>query len=350
MNQQIRAIAVVVVSVVTGGLLAFGALHLLRPADKPQVVEPQRDISAIVAAPESAVANEPTNAAPDAAVPAPEPEPVEQPLGADGCARKPPFTGVGTIPPARGYASGFPGYVPERYDPKQQHVVLLLFHDDAQDAAKFMEVSGFVEIAERLSLVIIAPQDGNMMAWTKRDDAVVAKDAMAAAGEALCVDHSRVYAVGYGAGGRIVEELPCIMEVAGIATASYRSTVTDQVCKPSNPVPYIHLAPMKDRYSPPKGGTACGGLHVPISLADKEKMWRERNRCTGSRTQWLEDNGTQCYSWECKQPFASCHVDGGRPWPGTKRRIYDIRKCDGRAATFPFAATIWRFFARGPSD
>ena len=267
-----------------------------------------------------------------------------------GCGRDAPFTGPGTVAGTSTLVDkNFAVWVPERYDPDTRHVLLMLFHDDLQNGMRFMTLTRFPQIADDLGFVIVAPHDKSMMAWATADHARVAIDARAAVTRELCIDQDRVFAVGFGAGGRVVEELPCVTELAGISTVAYRSKKSDVVCKPERPVPYIHLAPLEDQYSPVEGGRGCGGLHHIISLDAKEKMWRERNHCSSQRPKvYFEHKGSTCMAWSCGDtPFASCHLAGGRNWPGMAGRLVDLKGCDGAPARFPFARTIWKFFSHG---
>ncbi len=64
---------------------------------------------------------------------------------------------------------------------------------------------------------------------------------------------------------------------------------------------------------------------------------------------WLTDPNGTCVEWSCAATFASCRIDGGRGWNGTKRGIWDSvsgSKCEGTPATFSYAEAIWKFFER----
>lgn len=340
MKEQHRNSAIILLAgVVIGGIVAYFAIdwsHLQPEVAPPAVRPPSALVRTSTTDPIPTVAKPPQTTG-IADVPSP-----TNTIADPGCGDPAPFKGIGEV-------AGVAVRLPERYDPHHHHVVLMLFHDDLQKPEQFIKVSGFDETADRLGIVVIAPHDPSLTAWTDNNSAAAAGQVLRAVASQICLDTARVFAVGYGAGGRVVEAMPCLMPMSGIATVAYRSTTKDVVCAPQEPVPYIHLAPTQDKYSPVAGGAGCGGGHLAISLADKEKMWRTRNHCQGPRRTFHESTEATCYAWSCGDtPFGSCHVDAGRRWPGTKRRVVDFRNCDGPLSTFAYADTIWRFFSHGP--
>ena len=173
------------------------------------------------------------------------------------------------------------------------------------------------------------------------DEALRARSVLDVMEERLCLDTTGVLAFGHGTGGRAVDRLPCVLDVKAAATSSHRPEMADRACEPREAVPYLHIAPLEDRYDPIDGGADCGSEKV--SLADLEQGWRARNGCEG-RGRKTKHAGGVCTKWDCEEAFVSCHAAGGHRWPGQSRRPADIQNCDGGAMKLPIAEIVWEFF------
>lgn len=267
-----------------------------------------------------------------------------------GCGAPPPFTGHGELRIMLGLTQrSVDAYIPSTYDRRRGHALVVMLHENAEPPAAFIRYSQFPALAEREGIILVAPHGGQPYAWKDLSRGVdTLRRAIDDATQELCIDLDRVYVVGHAAGGRIAEQAPCdLREVKAIATTSYRGTPADErnTCVPASPVPYIHFAPLHDAYNPVKGGTSCAG-GLKISLAEKEAMWRERNQCEAKnkRELWHEQYDGRCFEWACVAPFVSCHIQAGRGWNDTEKRIWDTNNCDGPPAQLPYAETIWKFF------
>ncbi len=276
--------------------------------------------------------------------PAPPQLPSARDSGSDaplaGCAPRP--TGFRKLSMLRGLAQvEWDVYVPP--DLVDQPVPLLvMLHQFGDAPLDFVRYSGMVALADQKRFVVAAPTSRFSDPWLRDGDADGVVEIIEHTRAELCVDPDQVFALGNGYGGAVVEELPCKTPLAGIATTNFRSDQRATPCVPEAPVPYIHLASLKDGYNPVGGGRGCSGVHV-ISLAEKERRWRERNGCDGKPTQSAQRDGV-CFTWSCGAPLRVCHVDGGHNWPGLPDRRADYRNCDGAPARFEFRDTIWRFF------
>ncbi len=236
-------------------------------------------------------------------------------------------------------------YVPTSYDRHQPAPLVLMFHDALETSNSLWWDSGFLDVAEKYGVIVAVPRDALLGDWTDPVDLFAGRDAIEMLEEKLCLDFDRVYAVGNGAGGTLVEELACQMpEIKAFATMSYVSPGT--ISCPQRAIPYIHFAALKDEHLPPDGGKGC--LGAVRSLNQHEQAWRTRNGCDATRTEHSRWKRNRCWTWSCDTPFVSCQLDAGRGWPGrTKARQYGSAECDGTSQSkYDMAGEIWSFFEK----
>ncbi len=346
-NRRLVVIAAVVVSLV----VALGAILIAT------LVEPDRPVPPPVVTRRANpfVASAPTPPPEPAVVDAPDSDADGPPTASSGCGDLPPFEGYGDL---HGRLSA---YIPRRYDPQRAYPLVVMFHENMEQPDAFLRYSRMTTLASERGFVIIAPYGGGDSplgdagtAWTSDDVIARTRRAVTMTSAALCIDQERIFAIGHAAGGKLVERIPCELPMfRAIATTSYRSEPTDRakLCVPEKPLPYLILQPDQDGYNPIKGGKSCSGV-MKISLTQKERLWRERQKCGGKRSVWLSEGRHECVQWECEAAFISCHLHGGRNWPGLESRLWDkfSGNCDGTPADFDYGGTIWSFFQQQSTD
>ena len=245
-------------------------------------------------------------------------------------------------------------YVPTGYDSSHAHPLLMLLHAEFQSPDELLLGSGFMKLADEKRFVIVAPRDVDddfgENAWSddKNKDARWLRAVADATANELCIDPSRIYAVSHSDAGKAVETLTCADWVAALATNSFRRKSIGPSCE-ANPTPYLMLSPRHSRHAPFDGGADAGCLVKPKrSVAELEDYWRKLNGCQGERRESMQHEKSVCYTWACAQPFESCHLEGGHPWPGTKKiaMLDIIGDCQGDAPNFPTTAYVWSFLER----
>lgn len=265
-----------------------------------------------------------------------------------GCGETPPFTGTGelTDEPLPGInVASWVVHVPKGYDSSSEHPLIVLFHQDAQTPMDILQETRLRDLADEHGIVLLVP------AWGRRPPAWVGdryvdqvQRGVEAVRSSLCIDDAAVFAIGHGPGGRAAAIMPCVLDkVAAVAVSSYGIMRGTELCPAFENTPTINLYPLEDRNIPPEGGKGCA-LIDKIPLVDHEAAFRERNHCEGKRSVRFRHKGSTCYEWDCEAPFVSCHIDGGRGWPDAGVRAFDLLRCDGEPADFPYARTIWKFF------
>ncbi len=314
----------------------------------PSPPAPQRDLSMIVRAPAPAnpLANTPSPTDDAATLDPVDAAPTAEPRQG-GCGQDPPFVGTSSL--SMSTPSGLTKYhwtvtVPAGYKPDVKHPVIVVFHQALRSGKEIIAQTGFDELADEAGVVVIAPDGGNV-AWRSAADLELVPTIMATTFDTLCLDPGRIFVVGHGVGGYAASLLSCRPWAAGIATNAFRLNSTDFSCEPADAVPHLHYAAMDSTRVRLDNKPGCGGMRK-IALSKWEKIWRQRNKCTGSPRETDKDNGHVCLSWECEKPFVSCHLRGGHTWPGSDLPETDILGCDPREGIdFPGTAKLWAFFS-----
>ncbi len=274
----------------------------------------------------------------------------------DGCGADPPFRGRGVLSELMDLTSRkWRAHIPKNYAPERRHPLVVLFHQDAQGPVDILDETKLDRIADERGFVIIAPSAGRLAGWPVAKVREAVQD-LESTMRQLCIDPGRVFAVGHGPGGLAAMSLRCLYpDLAALATTSFRLLDGGAMCEPFAPIPYLHLAPLHDGNSPIEGGAGCSVV-PKISLAAHDETFRQLNSCSSTPTRTAHGTST-CLEWRCDQRFVSCHLDGGRGWPGAKTRALgeigtvfarlkdgDAQDCDGEPADFPMGETIWQFF------
>ena len=273
-----------------------------------------------------------------------------------GCGSDPPFTGLGVLAGPRPVDA----YVPRAYQADRKYPVVILLHQVVELPRVLLSNGGFAAVADLEGFVVVAPTTVSKpgiltlfgptaAAWTNvAADLQNVRQTLLRADRQLCLDPTRVFVVGHGQGGRMARRLLCEPWVAAGATNSFRAGSRDALCEASKP--YMMLSPLHSPREPVHGGKGCGikgSQGVVLSLAAAQDGWKRRNGCEGARKRYLRGKGdSACYTWDCKVPFRSCHLDGGHGWPGTPPRPEVVGSdCEGAPPPdFPSVRRIWEFF------
>ena len=322
------------VLVVIAAMLLASFVAWYGSRDAPQPVRPPRPAKSIAA-------STPAPPAAAAATPSEKPELPEEP-----CQRpaEPGYVDLAHENSPNGRVSHV--YVPSNYKMGVRHPLVVVLHPSARTAAMFLRGSGFVEVADEHTVLMVAPVDEVINPWSTAGDYERALRSIQIVQSEFCVDEHRIFVVGVDGGGRAAEMLSCQPHIRAIATSSFREYADEALCSPTVALPSLSLAPMHSKHIPVDGGTGCIGPRAKVPLSQMEERWKARNRCQGRRREVNGHGASRCYTWDCETPYVTCHLDGGHAWPGLPRRPQDlINNCDGVPADFPNAQYIWNFFA-----
>ena len=235
-------------------------------------------------------------------------------------------------------------HIPPGYDPDVRHPIVFLLHQTNEAPETLLHYTGLTRLADRDRWLIVAPRSSTHPPW-QRNGARDLRRILRATTELLCVDTTRVYVIGHGAGGRAALEASCEPWVTAIATSSFRRAVGEVFCDEETAKAHIMLSPMHSPREPFDGGAACWGSDgVVDSTKNVESIWRRTNGCRGRAKVTKKSGRSTCRTWNCKTPFESCHLDGGHPWAGAPQRLILSSDCDGTAPDFPSGLQVWSFF------
>ncbi len=161
-------------------------------------------------------------------------------------------------------------HVPPAYDGGQLQPLVVVYHGFASSAQAIADYTRFNALADAEGFVVVYPNgtevpprwndDGDV---TIVDDVQFTDDLVTKLQTDLCIDETRVYAVGWSNGGGMAQRVGCELPdmFAGIGTVS--ATYSD--CK--SPLPWIAFHGMADPQVPFEGGVnppeRGGGVFLP---------------------------------------------------------------------------------------
>lgn len=236
-------------------------------------------------------------------------------------------------------------YVPRGYDSTVRHPVVLMFHRSSRVGRDIIATTRFGELADEHRFIIVAPDSSDSRSpWNDPADIDAVDLAVAESRRDLCIDHTRVYAVGDGAGGRFAANLPCRVPISAVALHAYGQYHDEQICTESI-APTLRVYGAQDRDVPVDGGPGCMGGRSFITAEETTNRWLTRNECSGSPKTWLNQRNGRCRTWNCRVGFVSCELDGGHDWPGSAPPMFEMPACSAPIVEFPLGEAIWRFFA-----
>lgn len=235
--------------------------------------------------------------------------------------------------------------VPKSYDPNTPAPILMLVHDRTRSSQRVIADMEFGPLADKHGYIIVAPEGSDYnQPWNPAQDLDFIQAILRQTANELCVDRSRLYAVGHNYGGAAVERLACLMPFSAIATTAFRGS-GEVPCDFTNPVPHIHIVGRDNLYFPLGGGPTCDA-GATVSLREKENAWFAANRCKGPRKTYAKVPTGVCETLEtCEAAFVSCVAEGGRDWPKSAPRGLQLPNCKVPPGQFPYTQTIWDFFA-----
>jgi polyhydroxybutyrate depolymerase len=230
--------------------------------------------------------------------------------------------------------------VPTSYKAGQPTPLVLIFHGQKTGAQYAADSSEMHVLGERSGFIVAYPQ-GLKNSWNSGgtrgenwaeknniDDVGFVRALVASVSKRYTIDQRRVFAAGISNGGRMSYRLACEASDLFAAIASVAGPLTDESCRPSQPVSILHIHGTKDWINPYEGGRSLG-RQVPSSDQGLQ-FWAQQDGCKQRRQARGEG------SWE----YDDCA--GGRRVqllmvPGGKHRW--------NQPGIDTSSEIWRFFS-----
>jgi polyhydroxybutyrate depolymerase len=249
-------------------------------------------------------------------------------------------------------------FVPSEYDPSQSTPLVLSLHGYTSNAAEQQGYTGWNDVAERESFILVYPQaTGDPTRWyayhaaytytgqPNTDDVQFIRDLLAQLSEDYCVDPDRIYVNGLSNGGAMTYRLACEIgdQIAAVGMVA-GAFVRNEPCELPRPIPVIAFHGTDDEIVPYEGG----GYFT--SVESWAAVWGERNGCASVPEELPAQGDVSGIA------FADCESDaevifytvdgGGHTWPGasslfTAQLGYTTRDIDA-------TQTMWDFFVEHP--
>ncbi len=254
------------------------------------------------------------------------------PLGpSPGCGNstQAPGSFVGIEVDVGGLTRTFNLVVPPAHDGETPIPLVLAFHGWFLNAQTQANMSQMSVTANERGFAIAYPQ-GVGESWNAGsccgtafdqgvDDVAFTRALVQQAGEALCLDESRIYATGFSNGGFMSHRLACEASdvFAAIGPVAGVLMIPDAECTPPRAVPVMHFHGTDDLSVAFGGNGKVPHISVAVSTAD----WVARNGCDPDPEVTFQQADTTCETWSnCGDDGAEvilCTIEGmGHCWPG----------------------------------
>ncbi|MEP7215145.1 MAG: hypothetical protein ABI782_02770 [Anaerolineaceae bacterium] len=222
--------------------------------------------------------------------------------------------------------------------------VVLNFHGRGGTGAAVEEYSGLLPVSDRQGFFLVSPDGtGSPAGWGAGaslpdwpvDDIQFGRDLLTALKSDLCIDTSRVYAVGHSNGAFMAARLACELngEIAAIAPVA-GVYVPPGGC---SAVPVLAFHGTADDVVP-FGGGPVRGVYVYRGAENELSAWAATDHCADGRiSKDVSPRVTVETSTGCTQPVKMVLIKGaGHGWPGVAGT--DL------AGELDTANMIWDFF------
>lgn len=243
-------------------------------------------------------------------------------------------------------------HIPTAYNGTQPVPLVVVYHGFASSAQSIADYTRFNTLADTEGFVAVYPNGTQVPPrWNDDGDVTIANDVqftqdlVTKLDSDLCIDESRVYAVGWSNGGGMAQRVGCELSdtFAGIGTVS--ATYSD--CKA--PLPWIAFHGMADPQVPFEGGVnppeRGGGVFLPtrrvLSEYAKELGCDALAQITLPSTEVELSTYMRCVGGDGLVLLYSL-IGGGHTWPGSPDLPIDLF---GPTNTqIDATEAIWSFF------
>lgn len=238
-------------------------------------------------------------------------------------------------------------HVPEGLDPARPAPLVIALHGGGGHA-EFMaddERYGLVGKADRAGFVVVFPNGhsrfrrGRLATWNAggccgrardvgSDDVGFVRAVVADVGKQVRIDREHIFATGMSNGGMMAYRLACEAADLVRAVASVAGTEAVPECRPSRPIPVLHIHARNDTHVLFDGGAGPEAFRDPskvmdfVSVPQTVARWVERNRCDSHPRRLLDVPGAYCETYEKCRDGVSVRLcvteQGGHSWPGAE--------------------------------
>ncbi len=258
-------------------------------------------------------------------------------------------------------------YVPKSVNWNQSIPLVFVFHGGTGNAESAIRMSGFNEVADQNSFLVVYPNgtgrlsDDKLLTWNggnccgfaqekNMDDVGFVRAIVADLQSLTNIDAKRAYATGMSNGAILSQRLACEAADIFAAIAPVAGTLNFSPCTSSQPISVIEFHGTADQHIPYKGGFGPESL-VDMDFAsvqDSVDFWVSVNGCT-SRPQSNSFEDIQHDVWTGCAASTSVELytinGGGHAWPGGEA---GRTEADLPTQTISASQLMWEFFASHP--
>jgi polyhydroxybutyrate depolymerase len=233
-------------------------------------------------------------------------------------------------------------HVPKKYNSDRSLPLILILHGAGGSGAGMVTVTNFNSKAEQAGFIVAYPDGieltkygslrgvwnaGNCLEEKNTaDDVGFIRQIIDELATKFNIDSKRIYAAGFSNGAMMSHRLACELtdKLAAVAAVSGGLSLDYKLCKPTQPIPLLHIHGLKD----PVVKFTGGGIQISVagcnrqSISEVMNFWREKNNCSQQTKNIYQDGGTSCSRYlNCQNnnEVALYTIDsGGHTWPQTK--------------------------------
>ena len=255
-------------------------------------------------------------------------------------------------------------HVPEVYNENNPHPLVFAFHGRYSNGEQMREDYNLIEKSDKEGFIVVFPTGASrfgdrLASWnagiccgyaleSNSDDVVFVKKILEDTRKNFNVDENRIYAAGMSNGARFSYRLACEMSDTFAAIAAVSGVKSTISCKPSRPIPILHIHALDDELAPFEGGPGPEEVDYG-SVQDTIDWWVERNQCNNEKTRVLEVGGAYCDSYSnCagdSEVRLCVTTEGGHSWPGGSK---PREGADTPSTAINATEIIWVFFVNHP--
>jgi polyhydroxybutyrate depolymerase len=245
-------------------------------------------------------------------------------------------------------------HVPPEFSATEPAALVFVFHGLAEDGLYMSVVTGMSEIADASGFLVVYP-DGTAppgpLSWNaggccgyalnnQVDESAFIREILADLGRSFTIDSKRVYAAGFSNGALLSYRLGCEMSDTFAAIAPVAGFLSQNPCRPNQPVSVIHIHSDGDVSVPYGGGGMNPSTGLPFpSVNIGIATWVRLDGCENSPER--EQLGIVSHT-----KYASCRN-------GSAVELYVVKGIGHvwpPASVLPASRIIWEFFAAHPKS
>ena len=243
-------------------------------------------------------------------------------------------------------------HIPSGIGAGQPAPLVFVFHGYQETASYIQFTSGFNDIADRGSFIVVYPNgsgDGSALSWNANgccgyavsnnvDEAAFIRQIIADLGTLARIDPKRTYAAGFSNGARLSYRLACEMSDTFAAVAPVAGALITEPCQPGQAVSVINFQGLIDNVVPYAGGGVIPSTGKPFPPAEQ------------SIAAWVQLDGCE-NTPKVDQTAIFTHTAYSACRNGSAVELYAVKSMGhGWPSQYvvPASQLIWEFFAAHP--